>query len=69
MSCGKRGNYPSVLREEMCHKKISQSDAVATTDKTNVGPYNASVAKHHADLCEKIQLAMRGRKKVVFGEG
>ena len=53
----------------MRHKKTSQSNANNTTNKTNVGPHGASVAKRHAALCEKIQLAMRSRKKIVFGEG
>jgi hypothetical protein len=66
---GKRGNSPSVLRHEMCHKKISKRHATNTTNKTNVGPHGTSVAKHHADLCEKIQLAIRSRKKFAFVRG
>ena len=66
---GKKGNYPSVLRQEKWHKKISQRNADNTTDKTKVGPHVASVAKHHAASCEKIQHMMCSRKKVVFGEG
>ena len=66
---GKKGNSPSVLRQEKCHKKISQRQAENTTDKTNVGPHVASGAIHHAASCEKIRHAMRSRKKNVFAEG
>ena len=53
----------------MCHKKISQSHADNTTDKTNVGPHVASVAKHHADSSEKIQHAKCSRKKLFSVKG
>ena len=61
--------FPLGFEARDVSQKISKRHATNTTNKTNAGKHGTSVAKHHADLCEKIQLAIRSRKKFAFVRG